>query len=319
LTRTPEVSPFCSVIIPTIGRSTLARAVQSVFARPLESVPVEIVVVNDSGVPLEDASWIGGGRVQVLTTNRRERSVARNAGAAVSRGRYLCFLDDDDWLLPDAWTHFAALAREAAHAAWLYGGIRVIDHSSRVLGEANSGLRGNCAAQVVGGAWIPLQSSLIRADRFFEAGGFDPFICGTEDLDLCRRLALTGEFANTPAVVACLFRGPTWQSSTDYGRAARDTRRSRDGVFDQPRTLSRLIGSANEAADSAYWFGRLSRAYSSTVRLNLENRRFLVAASRALAAGATAAAAGHRALSSRYWEGVRAHHVPGSLHFIPLQ
>jgi hypothetical protein len=83
--------------------------------------------------------------------------------------------------------------------------------------------------------------------------------------------------------------------------------------------LSRLIGSANEAADSAYWFGRLSRAYSSTVRLNLENRRFLVAASRALAAGATAAAAGHRALSSRYWEGVRAHHVPGSLHFIPLQ
>jgi glycosyltransferase involved in cell wall biosynthesis len=274
------ISPFCSVIIPTIGRSTLARAVSSVLDQAIDPAEVEVVIVNDSGSPLADTSWMVEGRARVLTTNRRERSVARNAGAAVARGRYLCFLDDDDWLLPGALQHFRALAHDSAQAAWLYGGIRVIDGAGRTLGEANSGLRGNCLAQVLGGAWVPLQASLIRADLFFELGGFDPFICGTEDLDLCRRVALIGEFANTPALVACLFRGTTWQTSTDYGRAAEDTRRSRDGILDEPNAFARVVKSATAASDSAYWFGRLSRAYFSTVRFNWQERRFSTAAGR---------------------------------------
>jgi glycosyltransferase involved in cell wall biosynthesis len=313
------VSPFCSVVIPTIGRPTLARAVSSVFAQTTDPMDVEAVVVNDSGVPLADTSWIVEGRTRVITTTRRERSVARNAGAAMARGRYLCFLDDDDWLLPEAWEHFRRLAQDSGSAAWLYGGIRVVDGTGQVLGEANSGLSGNCVAQVVGGAWVPLQASLVRADLFFQVGGFNPFICGTEDLDLCRRIALIGEFANTPATVGCLFRGDTWQTSTDYGRAADDTRRSRDGIFDEPGALSRAVKSAKAASDSAYWFGRLSRAYFSTVHFNLQQKHFFTATSRALSASAVACMAGRRAFSSRYWQGLRAHHVPGSLHFIPLR
>lgn len=308
--------PFCSVIIPTIGRPTLTRAVSSVLSQTSDPAEAEVVVVNDSGETLAATGWFVEGRTRMLTTNRRERSVARNAGAAVARGRYLWFLDDDDWLLPDALANVRELAREAEDAAWLYGGIRVIDETGRILGEVNSLLRGNCLAQVVGGAWVPLQSSLIRADEFFAVGGFDPFICGTEDLDLCRRVALGGEFASTPATVACLFRGVTWQTSTDYGRAADDTRRSRDSLLDEPGAFARLVTSARSAPDAAYWFGRLARAYTSTIHFNLRHRRYFAAASRGLSAAAVVAAAGGSAFSRQYWEGVRAHHVPGSLHFI---
>jgi len=38
--------------------------------------------------------------------------------------------------------------------------------------------------------------SLIKAQPFFQLGGFNPAICGTEDEDLCRRFAFWGEFAN---------------------------------------------------------------------------------------------------------------------------
>ena len=93
---------FCSTVIPTIGRSTLSRAVCSVLQQSFTADEFEVIVVNDSGSPLPDADWQHSDHVRVLHTNRRERSVARNTGAAIAEGRYLHFLDDDDWLLPGA-------------------------------------------------------------------------------------------------------------------------------------------------------------------------------------------------------------------------
>ena len=49
-------------------------------------------------------------RVTVLNTYRTERAVARNTGAALSRGDWLYFLDDDDYALPGA---FAAMLEVA--------------------------------------------------------------------------------------------------------------------------------------------------------------------------------------------------------------
>jgi glycosyltransferase involved in cell wall biosynthesis len=310
------MSPFCSVVVPTIGRSTLARAVQSALTQAIEADELEVIVVNDSGEPLPATGWQAFERTRLITTNRRERSVARNAGAAVARGRYLCFLDDDDWLLPGALTELRTVARQSDGAAWLYGGIQVVDGTGRILGEANSGLSGNCLAQIVGGAWAPLQASLIRTEAFFRVGGFDPLMHCTQDLDLCRRIALHGHFANTPATVACLFRGPTWQTSTDYEHAADNTRRSRDEVLGEPGAFARLVESANAASDPAYWFGRLLRVYWSTVHLNVLQRRLFAATSRALFGAASLAAAGRRVASTRYWDAFGADHVPGTLHFI---
>jgi hypothetical protein len=155
-------SMFCSVITPTVGRATLSRAVHSVLDQAFDRDDFEVIVVNDSGRPLPAAEWQDSPRVQVVRTNRRERSIARNTGAALARGRYLCFLDDDDWLLPGALERFWALACQNGDAAWLYGGIRVVDEAGECLAEVNSGLSGNCFAQIVGGAWAPIQASLIR-------------------------------------------------------------------------------------------------------------------------------------------------------------
>jgi glycosyltransferase involved in cell wall biosynthesis len=272
----------------------------------------EVIVVNDSGHPLPLADWQRSAQVRVLTTNRRERSVARNAGAAIAKGEYLCFLDDDDWLLPDALEQLWALADRNKDAVWLYGGIRVVDETGACLAEVNSGLSGNCFAQIMGGAWAPIQASLIESETFFTVGGYDPSICGTEDDDLCRRIALRGSFANTPTAVACLFRGRSWNTSTDYLRAPEDTLRSRDGVLSESGVFKRMRASA----DVSYWYGRVARIYSSTALFNLRRRRLFTAMSRAVSAVAWFALAGPRNLSSGFWAGIRAHHAPNTLHFI---
>lgn len=304
---------FCSIIIPTIGRDSLTRAVHSVLEQTLTAAPFEVIVVNDSGRPLPPADWQHSSQVQILNTYQRERCVARNAGAALAKGTYLGFLDDDDWLLPEALAHFWQLAQQAPEAAWLYGAIQIVDEATGAcLAEVNSGLRGNCFAQIMGGAWAPIQTSLIRNQDFFGVGGYNPLIIGTEDLDLCRRIALYGDFANTSAPIACLSRGDSWQTSTDYGRAPADTLWSRNHVLAESGAFSRLRASAN----SAYWYGRITRVYFSVSKWNWQQKQFTAALSRALFAVVAALQAGHSLLSRNFWQGVRAHHVPGSLHFI---
>ena len=301
-----------SYIIPTIGRESLKTAVQSVLNQKLSNANFEVVVVNDSGIPLQKEDWQDAPQVSIINTNQSERSFARNSGAAVAKGKYLAFLDDDDWILPGALKSFLELAYQNPDAVWLYGGIRIVDEQINTLAEINSSLNGNCFAQIMGGAWAPIQSSMIQARTFFEIGGFNPQICGTEDEDLCRRAAYHGDFANTPNVVACLFRGNSWNTSTNYLRAPEDVKYSRNLILFRPNVFQRLRISAG----SSYWHGRTLRVYLSTVMWNLKRHRFFTSLGRVLYSLLFFFLSIKHALFREFWEGFRADHVPDTLHFV---
>lgn len=214
--------------------------------------------------------------------------------------------------MPGALKSFWKLTNQYPNAAWLYGGIRIVDERGKILGEINSGLTGNCLAQILGGAWAPLQASMIQSRAFFQVGGFNPLICGTEDEDLCRRIASSGDFANTTDVVACLFRGRTWNTSTNYRRAPEDTKYSRELIISKPKTFQRLRSSVN----SSYWAGRVLRVYLSTLMWNLEKKRFFTAASRLLYSSVFLALSIKSLFSREYWAGLRTDHVPETLHVV---
>ena len=308
----PAREVFFSYIIPTIGRPSLEIAAQSVLSQQLSQADFEVVIVNDSGRPLPKADWHDFPSVKLINTNKSERSFARNSGAAIARGKYLAFLDDDDWILPGALENFWHLANQHPNAAWLYGGIRIVDEQNRVLAEINSGLNGNCFAQIMGGAWAPIQASMVRARAFFDVGGFSPFICGTEDEDLCRRIAYYGDLANTPETVACLYRGQSWTTSTNYLRAPEDTKFSRDLILSEPGALNRLL----QSVDSSYWFGRILKIYLSTIPWNIKKKRFFKVLSRLFYTLAAFGMSLKHVFSTDDWQGVRADHVPQTLHFV---
>jgi glycosyltransferase involved in cell wall biosynthesis len=286
---------FCSTIIPTVARPTLTRAVDSVLSQALAADDFEVIVVNDSGQPLPQAKWQGSERVRIINTNRRERSVARNTGAAVAQGRYLHFLDDDDWLFPDALQHWWALC-ESSDAAWLYGSTQLVDRQQKPIIRLHHGLGGNCFAHVMAGEWIPLQASLIRAEAFFASGGFNPLISGPEDIDLLRRIALDGDLAETDKLVAYVARGEEG-STTDYGRHAEMRRWSREGTLDQPGVFARF----RTSADSSYLRGRVLRVYLTSAVWNLQHGRLCTAVSRAAFSLAALVLAGGHVFSPTYW------------------
>jgi glycosyltransferase involved in cell wall biosynthesis len=230
-----------------------------------------------------------------VSTVRRERSVARNSGAAVATGRYLHFLDDDDWLLPGALSALKRLA-DTTGELWLYGASQLVDRQGNKLIELHHDIKGNCALQVMAGEWIPLQSSLFDAGLFFRLGGFDPLIPGAEDIDWTRRIALTAHVAGTHELVACIGMGVEG-SSTDYGQSRQLIRLNREFVLDQGGAFTWL----RAGATTAYWSGRLLRVYLTSVLWNLRQRNVTTALSRSVYAVTSLLTAGPRVFTPDFW------------------
>lgn len=89
-----------SVIVPTVGRLELARALQSVRGQETEA-RLEIIVVNDGapGIDIPADVCRLADRV-VRTSGRTGGSNARNMGMDAATGDFIAFIDDDDEWLP---------------------------------------------------------------------------------------------------------------------------------------------------------------------------------------------------------------------------
>lgn len=290
---------FVSTIIPTINRPTLSIAVQSVLDQNFDLDDFEVIVVNDSGKPLSESIWMKSSKVRVIDTNRRERSVARNAGAAIALGKYLHFLDDDDILMPDALRAFWELAQREPDADWLYGSWRAVDNDGNCVEEFRPALTGNIFALLVCGEGLPFQGSLVNADTFFRVGAFDPDprLTGVEDRDVGRRLALVGKVTHTSALVAQVRMGEEG-SSTNWRIIAQGDQWGREKALQLVNAFDRL----RDSASSHFGRGRVSRAYFASMIWNLKRGNRLIALSRFMTG---IAMTGLHIVSSDYWQGLQ--------------
>ena len=306
-----------STIIPTIGRASLTPAVMSVLGQESDCQDFEVIVVNDTGRPLPEADWMRSERVRLIETNRRNRCVARNAGAAIARGRYLHFMDDDDWLLPEAFNNLWSAA-EGNSAAWIYGGYELVSRRGKPLRICRPDERGNCAVRFAVGEWLPLQVSLIRSDAFFAVGGFaslTSLLGGDEDVDLARQISLNYEFAGIPHQVAVIQFGHEG-STTDYAHLRQQSRKSREKMLAFPGASGRLLDSARgRSLHNNYWCGRVLWCYLASVYWNLRNSRPFTAVSRLAYGAITFIASGRHILSRHFWRGAAGRQlIPGWLY-----
>ena len=265
---------FCSIVIPTVARPSLSKAVQSALKQDFNRESFEVIVVNDSGRPLPAQEWHSHPQVRVISTHKRERSIARNTGAAIARGKYLYFLDDDDWLDPGTLQAFHEVAQKS-QAGWLYGCSQLLDRQENPIIQLNPSLPANCFIHVMAGEWIPLQSSMILAEAFFSVGGFKPLMYATQDIDISRRIALRWEFCKVDKIAGFISMGVEG-SRTDYSNAHKYSREGREAILNQRGVFMRMRDSAN----GPYWDGRIVRAFATSLIWNLGDQRLLTAISR---------------------------------------
>ena len=116
--------PTVSIIIPAYNTApTLPRAIDSVLGQTFSDY--EILVVDDGSKDDVNAAVAPyGERVRLIRQNNAGASAARNNGARHARGRYLAFLDADDYWLPGKLSRVAEEFEKHPDTGMVYHGLR---------------------------------------------------------------------------------------------------------------------------------------------------------------------------------------------------
>ncbi len=103
--------PFFSVIIPTYNRGHLiTKSIDSLLSQTF--LDFEIIIVDDASTDNTGKviHAINDDRISyILNLTNQERCITRNRGIEASNGKYICFLDSDDYHLPN---HLEVIYRE---------------------------------------------------------------------------------------------------------------------------------------------------------------------------------------------------------------
>lgn len=221
--------PTVSIIIPTLNEGRSIGATLEAAARVRGRVEVIVVDGGSDDETLEIAGRFGARVIR----GERGRGLQMHAGARAARGEALWFLHADTLAPPDGAERIReALGRDAeavgGNFAIRFDGER---RAARFLTWLYPRLRklGLCYGD---------SAIFVRASRYREVGGFNPFPL-FEDVDLVRRLKATGRLVHLPAAVVTSSRRFEGRSFTlTFARWAFLQALYWAGV--NPRTLNRL-------------------------------------------------------------------------------
>ena len=109
-----EMTPLVSFIITNYNLpvNLLSKCIDSVLALSLRPSEREIIVVDDGSdlSPINDLVTYGDEIIYVRQKHGGV-SIARNTGIQMARGRYLQFIDGDDYLIQAAYEHCLDIVR----------------------------------------------------------------------------------------------------------------------------------------------------------------------------------------------------------------
>lgn len=186
------MNPLVSVIVPTFNGATFVRAtLESVFAQDYR--PIEVIVCDDGssdGTLAILAEYES--RIRLVRQTNRGVAAARNSAAAIARGELLAFLDHDDLWEPNMLATLVPMLVARTDCGLIYADAWIIDSRGELRGKRGRFLHyaeGAIFDRLLHGNFIPVETTLMRADLFRELGGYDVRLRYLEDYELCLRLA----------------------------------------------------------------------------------------------------------------------------------
>ena len=195
------MTPAISIVIPTYARPVqLAACLDALIAMRTDGLAFEVIVVNDGG-PGTIESVVTARRdrlpLRLLTQpQRRGPGGARNAGAAVARGRFIAFVDDDCRPSP-TWLQVLLQHLETHPDALLGGRVQnalpdnPYSDASEWIGQFVYDYNRTAAALE---PFFTTNNIALSRDRFRETGEFTTAIpsATAEDKDFCDRWRARG-------------------------------------------------------------------------------------------------------------------------------
>jgi glycosyltransferase involved in cell wall biosynthesis len=193
--------PLLTIAVPTYRRpDLLRRALASIVQAIPEPSVVEVIISDNSpeiSVPEVErfrTAWTG--RLRYLPNEPSIETAANwNQCITSASGRYVLFLHDDDFLLPDGGAGLLAALRRAPSDEHVFlFGVRVVSLNGRVRRRQTHARERRLLAPealrriLTNSSYVRTPGLVVRRDAFDEIGLFDPAVRVPTDFDLETRL-----------------------------------------------------------------------------------------------------------------------------------
>jgi GT2 family glycosyltransferase len=199
------MSAWISVIIPARNAgATLEACLGSIREASAKTGPVELLVVDNGST---DATAAIAKRLgaTVLSVPGLRVSAVRNRAAQTAQAPLLAFVDADHRVGP-AW--FEAVRYAFADTSIVAAGAEYLAPADATwVQRTYDSLRLHRPGRH-DVTWLPSGNLAIRADVFQRIGGFDESLETCEDVDLCRRLVVTGRLVADEALASVHYGDP---------------------------------------------------------------------------------------------------------------
>lgn len=191
------MTPNVSVIIRTIGRPSLRRAIESVERQDRADVEIVVVAARPDLAPVDSHVCT----VRWLSTDvPLHRCAAANAGLQAAQGPYLIFLDDDDWFESGHLEKLIVALEKHPDAVAAHTGVRMQSEAGALLAEFDLPFE---PWQLIPVNRFPIHAVLFR-QAAVKAGQcqFDARFDVYEDWDFWLQLQKVGRFVHVPGISA---------------------------------------------------------------------------------------------------------------------
>lgn len=184
--------PAYSIVIPAYNEAEELPATLRAIRAAMSALPLPgecIVVDNNSTDSTADVARAHGAD-QVVFEPINQIARARNTGTAVSRGRYLIFIDADTRIQPELLAEALRLLEAGTHVGG--GSVVRFEGDVRFVGRLGIGLweRISKFTRIAAGSFL-----FCRREAFDAVGGYDESLYASEEVRFSRMLKRQGKAA----------------------------------------------------------------------------------------------------------------------------
>jgi glycosyltransferase involved in cell wall biosynthesis len=180
--------PSISVLVPSLNAENfIGEAILSALQQSPQPIEVLVQDGGSSDGTVAAVEAIGNPRVSIISEPDQGQSDALNRATRRARGEWICWLNSDDLLAPDAFACSAPFARDDVDV--VYGDFAYVDDSGEITARIPVPDTFDRQHLLAKGHYLFTGAALFRRSLFGRFGGLDTALRMAMDYDFCLRIA----------------------------------------------------------------------------------------------------------------------------------